>query len=234
MRQEQEQMMANFSTFIKKFSGKKYDYRIAVVATDAWITKGFIDRRTNTTLNPDNINYVLTENYFNSVDYQATTVIKTNNDGISVTAYNPADYSGYPDLRFFDANEQFAQMCSRDNYVTSRFSNGDYTKALMGSPLGTHNNEQGQNSATADPRYLSDYRILSSDDETVDSNFYLNSNGVDTRDYAQLVNRDLSFYDLNAQYPEIPAAAPSGKTHILDIFRNNIMQGLDGGNHCCL
>jgi|GEM_PF-1782661 len=228
MGQEQANMMSNFSAFIKNFVGKNYDYRIAVVGTDAWVTKGFFDQRTVSPLPRDGLNYVLTEDYISSAEHSPGSVDRVNNNGSAVTAYNPLDYLGFPDLNFKDTADPYSQICSRVNYVTSRFSMGDYTKALMGSVMGTHNSESGQTKLTADPRYLSGYRIVSSDDNTIDTDFYLDSGEVDTRDYMQLVNRELSFYDLSATDPDIPTVAPAGKTHILDIFRNNIMQGLDG------
>lgn len=224
MGQEQANMMSNFSTFIKNFVGKGYDYRIAVIGTDAWITKGFIDSRSNSPFNRDGLNYVLTEEYLQSSEQVDSTVRPVDNDGVQIeTSYAP--YEGYPDLNFNSNTSPYYRLCARRNYITSRFSEGDYTKALLGSPRGTHNESSGDK-LTPNPDYLSGYRIVSSSDETIDTDFYLDEGEEDTRNYGQLVNRELSFYDINDL--NIPSSAPAGKTHILDIFRNNIMQGLDG------
>lgn len=231
MREEQEDMMANFSTFIKNFVGKGYDYRIAVIGTDAWITKGFFDTRTDSPFSRDGLNYVLMDEYLNNEDeHTDSTVIPVNNDGSIITSYtsdilSPDYYSGFPDLNFkASGGDYYRRLCSRTNYITSRFSEGDYTKALLGSPKGTHNGESGQDKRDADNRYLSGYRIVSSSDDTIDTNFYLDEGEIDEREYELLRNREMSFYDLAG----VEVEQPEGKKHILDIFRNNIMQGLDG------
>jgi len=223
MREEQENMMANFSSFIGNFVGKGYDYRIATVATDAWITKGFFDYRAAPPISVDSKKFLLMDDHVSSAEYNPNNFTRVDNDGSSIISYDPLNYAGFPDLQFYrnkSGSDYYRLICSRDNYVTSRFSQGDYTKALMGSSFNTNNGESGLSGGDADPRYLSGYPIVSSEDETIDTNFY----GFENEDFLDLRNRDNSFYTL----PSINLTPPVGKNHILDIFRNNIMQGLDG------
>ena len=231
MRQEQENMMANFTSFIKNFVGKGYDYRIATAATDAWITKGFYDTRTTPPVTAIDANgFVLMADHISDTDeYNPNNFVRAdinyNTDSvIELPSSNPS-YAGPPDLRFWNSkggNDYYKRICNRENYVTSRFAEGDYTKALLGSAKGTANGEASGGAGTANPDYLSvGYRIVSSEDSTIDTDFY---GEEESEDFVLLVNRDKSFYDADIANE----TKPNGKEHILDIFRNNIMLGLDG------
>ena len=229
MHEEQENMMKNFVSFIRSFVVKGFDYRIATVTTDAWMTKGFYDLRPDKPVAPsDNDGFVLMKDHISSDEYNANNFKVVDNNGNSIN-FDPLSYIGYKDLRFwnYDNNLQSGQhsyyerICNRNNYVSSRFAKGDYTKALIGSDRGTHNGEAGQDKHSADQRYLSDYRIVSSKDPTIDTNFYGEEKN---KNLVLLVNREKSFY--NTDIADV--AKPSGKEHILDIFRNNLMLGLDG------
>ncbi len=221
MKQEQQSMMENFGSFIENFVNKDFDYRIATVSTDAWVTKGFFDQRTVPPVAVDPTGFVTMEDHFASAEYNSNNFFRVDYNSPAITAYDPTNYAGFADLQFNRnavGSDYYRNICSRDNYVSSRFSEGDQTKALMGSALGTNNGEAGVATLDADPRYLSGYRLVSSEDERIDTDFYsLSPNFEDLR------NRDNSFYSLTG------ITKPADKDdHIIDIFRNNIMQGLDG------
>jgi len=79
MIEEQKELQENFNSFITSFVGNGYDFRIAVITTDAWITGDFADM-------PTAISNLRPGGYTNFDDFNASGAISSECDGVEGVA----------------------------------------------------------------------------------------------------------------------------------------------------
>lgn len=111
MIEEQKKLKENFKSFITSFVGKGYDYRMAVITTDAWVTYKFSDT-------PNFILKNRPDNYVNYDDYTVTEQISSACDGnlneeTNIQPKDPTEFKQAAPIlssKFLDGNVNFGEI----------------------------------------------------------------------------------------------------------------------------